>query len=45
MIYASLPHRPGVLPASYERETLPIVNVQLERAGARLAAMLNSALR
>jgi hypothetical protein len=35
---------PGPLPASYEELALPIANVQLERAGARLATMLNAAL-
>ena len=27
-------HEPGALPASYEDAALPVVNVQLERAGA-----------
>lgn len=44
VIYNKLPHMPGVLPTSYERAALPIVNEQLEKAGVRLAALLNSAL-
>ena len=36
-------HEPGALPASYEDAALPVVNVQLERAGARLASVLNAA--
>ena len=35
----------GALPASYEAAALPVVNVQLERAGIRLAAVLNAVLR
>jgi hypothetical protein len=42
-IYGKLRHS-GALPASYERVALPIVNQQLERAGVRLAAVLNDAL-
>lgn len=44
VIYGKLPHG-GVLPDSYEAEALPIVNEQLERAGVRLAMVLNNALR
>ncbi len=44
VIYGELPHEPGYLPASYERAALPIVNEQLEKAGVRLAAVLNAIL-
>ena len=44
VIYGELPHEPGYLPASYERAALPIVNEQLEKAGVRLAAALNTVL-
>jgi hypothetical protein len=44
-IYGDLPHAAGPLPASYEQAALPIVNGQLERAGLRVAATLNAALR
>ena len=44
LIYGEWPHQPGPLPASYENAALPVVNAQLERAGVRLAAALNSAL-
>jgi hypothetical protein len=44
VIYSALPHGPGYLPASYERAALPIVNEQLEKAGVRLAAVLNAVL-
>jgi nuclease S1 len=43
IIYGKLPHT-GTLPDSYEAEALPIVNEQLERAGVRLAAVLNKVL-
>ena len=43
VIYGELWHR-GTLPASYEGAALPIVNVQLEKAGLRLAAVLIRAL-
>jgi hypothetical protein len=43
VIYGSLSHA-GSLPASYENAALPVVNRQLERAGVRLAAVLNGAL-
>jgi hypothetical protein len=35
----------GTLPDSYKAETLPIVNEQLERAGVRLAVVLNASLK
>jgi hypothetical protein len=44
MLYQELPHS-GALPDSYEAEALPIVNRQLERAGVRLAAVLNACLK
>jgi hypothetical protein len=44
MIYGKLPHS-GALPDSYQVEALPIVNEQLERAGVRLAAVLNAWLK
>jgi S1/P1 Nuclease len=43
-IYSELPHA-GILPDSYEAQALPIVNEQLERAGIRLAKVLNDCLR
>ncbi|HWE76114.1 MAG TPA: S1/P1 nuclease [Stellaceae bacterium] len=43
MIYGKLAHS-DTLPSEYERDTLPIVNERLERAGIRLAATLNDAL-
>jgi hypothetical protein len=42
-IYGELPHS-GTLPDDYETKALPIVNKQLERAGARLAMVLNTVL-
>ena len=42
-IYGELPHS-GTLPDDYETKALPIVNEQLERAGVRLATLLNKAL-
>jgi nuclease S1 len=42
-VYGELPHV-GKLPDDYETKALPIVNEQLERAGVRLAAMLNACL-
>ncbi len=45
LIYGEFPHGPGVLPASYEQAGLLVVGVQLEKAGVRLAAALNSALQ
>jgi hypothetical protein len=44
VIYKGQPAPLGILPASYEAEMLPIVNQQLQRAGVRLAAVLNAAL-
>jgi S1/P1 Nuclease len=44
IVYAKLPHS-GTLPDGFEGEVLPIVNKQLERAGVRLAAVLNASLR
>jgi hypothetical protein len=44
-IYGELPHNAGYLPDSYERVALPIANEQLEKAGIRLAAVLNTVLR
>jgi hypothetical protein len=43
IIYAKLPHT-GTLPDVYEAEALPIANKQLERAGVRLAMLLNASL-
>lgn len=44
VIYGRLPHDAGMLPASYEQVALPVVNQQLERAGLRLALVLNRTL-
>jgi hypothetical protein len=44
VVYDELPHA-GILPDSYEAQALPIVNEQLERAGVRLAKVLNGCLR
>jgi hypothetical protein len=44
LIYGKLPHQ-GTLPDNYEADALPIANKQLERAGVRLATLLNSSLR
>ena len=43
-IYSELPHS-GTLPDDYETKALPIVNEQLERAGVRLAVILNACLK
>ncbi len=43
-IYGELPHS-GTLPDDYETKALPIVNEQLERAGVRLAVVLNASLK
>jgi hypothetical protein len=43
-IYGELPHS-GTLPDDYETKALPIVNEQLERAGVRLATVLNACLQ
>jgi hypothetical protein len=45
VIYGALPHSPGVLPSSYEAKALPVVDQQLERAGVRLATILNTIMR
>jgi hypothetical protein len=45
LIYGTWPHAPGPLPASYEATALPVVNVQLEKAGVRLAALLNAEMK
>jgi hypothetical protein len=45
IIYGTLPHEPGLLPASYVQAALPVVNEQLEKAGVRLAAVLNTVLQ
>jgi exodeoxyribonuclease III len=44
-IYGRLPHDAGTLPEAYENAALPLVNEQLERAGVRLAFVLNRTLR
>jgi len=44
IIYGGLQHQ-GTLPDSYEAQALPIVNQQLERAGVRLAKLLNEVLK
>ena len=44
LIYGEWPHGPDALRASYEDLALPVVSVQLEKAGVRLAAELNEAL-
>ncbi len=44
VIYGTLPHT-GALPDGYETVALPIVDEQLEKAGVRLAMVLNVALR
>jgi hypothetical protein len=43
-IYGELPHS-GTMPDDYETKALPIVNEQLERAGVRLATVLNACLQ
>ena len=45
LIYGEWPHGPGALPASYEQAAIYVVDVQLEKAGLRLAALLNVALK
>lgn len=45
LIYSEWPHGPGPLRASYETTALPVVNVQLEKAGVRLAVVLNEIFR
>jgi hypothetical protein len=44
IIYSELPHS-GTLPDDYETKALPIVNEQLERAGVRLAVILDACLQ
>jgi nuclease S1 len=44
LVYGELQHA-GALPGSYEAQALPVVNEQLERAGVRLAKVLNDCLR
>jgi hypothetical protein len=44
IIYKELPHT-GTLPDNYVTRALPVVNEQLERAGVRLATVLNEALQ
>jgi hypothetical protein len=43
-IYGRLTHS-GTLPEDYEVTALPIVNEQLEKAGVRLAKVLNESLK
>jgi hypothetical protein len=43
-VYGELQHA-GALPDSYPAQALPIVNQQLQRAGVRLAKVLNQCLR
>ena len=43
-VYSELQHA-AALPESYEGQALPIVNKQLQRAGVRLAKVLNVCLR
>ena len=45
LIYGEWPHGPGALPADYEDAALLVVNVQIEKAGVRLASLLNAALK
>jgi hypothetical protein len=44
-IYGSWAVHDGVLPSGYEAAALPFVNEQLEKAGFRLAEMLNAILK
>jgi hypothetical protein len=44
LIYGVWPHDPGELSASYEQKGIYVVQVQLEKAGVRLAAVLNETL-
>jgi hypothetical protein len=44
LIYGAWPHA-GPLPGDYVTMALPIVNEQLEKAGVRLAILLNNTLR
>ena len=45
VIYAELPHSSGALPASYAAQAVPVVEQQLEKAGVRLAMVLNSVMK
>ena len=49
VVYGKLPHAPAGEPvkvdAAYERMADPVIKNQIERAGARLAMVLNSTLR
>jgi hypothetical protein len=45
LIYGVWPHDPGVLSDSYEQKGIYVVQVQLEKGGVRLAAVLNDALQ
>ncbi len=44
VIYSALPHTPGQLPEDYVQQAIPTVDGQLERAGVRLADILNRTL-
>ena len=44
-VYGSLPHEAGVLPQNYEEAASPIAQQQLQKAGVRLAVLLNRALK
>jgi hypothetical protein len=44
IVYGALPHE-GALPATYAARALPVANEQLEKAGVRLANVLNGALK
>ena len=44
-VYGSLPHAGGDLPPNYAAEALSLADQQLRKAGVRLAATLNAALR
>jgi nuclease S1 len=44
LIYGVWPHGPGNLADSYEQRAIYVVQVQLEKAGVRLAAVLNQSL-
>lgn len=44
LIYGVWPRDAGELPASYEQKGIYVVQVQLEKAGVRLAAVLNETL-
>jgi hypothetical protein len=44
-IYGEWPHEPGALPSSYETVALPLADQQLQKAGVRLASVLNAVLK